>query len=285
MAPYFRNGAWHTDVPYKIGGRRRRHRKRIGTRKKEAEEAEAQIRTQIAAGTFNPGGDTSRASMPFAKFVEDEFLPWSHAEHSATHHKQQVRICTQLLIPFFGDLLLEDVPTKRIEDYKRLRHKAKFQGPGKPDKRRKIKPATVNRELACLKVIFRKATDWRRIEHSPAAGVKPFKEVPAPPRLLEEWEVVAILEELPQHLKAPIAAVAYAGLRKQELFYLRWEDVSFRTNQIKVVSRDEHPTKNNKTRQIPLHPHLADYLRQHVRRLDSPYVFPNRAGIPYDNII
>jgi len=102
--------------------------------------------------------------------------------------------------------------------------------------------------------------------------------------LLEQEEIARLLEELPGHFHALVACAVYAGLRREELFHLRWEDIHWKAGESNVVSRQEHHTKNYESRRIPMNEALMEALRRHPRRLDSPHVFCNREGQPYDNI-
>jgi len=102
--------------------------------------------------------------------------------------------------------------------------------------------------------------------------------------LLEQEEIARLLEELPGHFHALVACAVYAGLRREELFHLRWEDIDWKAGELNVVSRQEHHTKNYESRRIPMNEALMEALRRHPRRLDSPHVFCNREGQPYDNI-
>ena len=126
--------------------------------------------------------------------------------------------------------------------------------------------------------------EWGHLEASPTDRVKMLKEIPNPPRLLELEEVARLLEEMPDHQKALIATVAYAGLRREELFHLQWHDIDWKAGELHVVSRQDHPTKNNESRRIPMNDALQGALKRHPRRLDSHYVFSNAQGQPYDNI-
>ena len=65
-----------------------------------------------------------------------------------------------------------------------------------------------------------------KLEQSPARGITAFKEKPVAPRLLEQEEIANLLARTPDHLYALVACIVYAGLRREELFYLRWEDLS-----------------------------------------------------------
>jgi len=281
-----RGDTWYVNVRCTYKGRSLRIRKSIGTRRRDAVAAEVQIRAQIAAGTYVPEDEQLPQPPPprrpsFEDFALDEFLPWCQSNRSETHYVQQERILKQHLIPVIGGLRMDEISQKRIEDYCQGRRGKRFQS-GKHRKR--VKPATVNRELFCLKAVMRKAVEWGLLELSPAQPIKPFREIPHKPRLLSQAEVKRLLDALPDHLRALGAVVAYAGLRRAEAFYLRWQDVDLPNGELNVTSREERHTKSYKSRRIPMHPDLVTYLRQHPRRLGCRYVFPNKAGKPYYKI-
>jgi len=76
------------------------------------------------------------------------------------------RYSTERIKAFFGSRMLSEIRRHDIEDYV-------VQGltAGRL-------PATVNRELCCLKNILQKAVDWEYIEKNPAWGVKQQRESP-----------------------------------------------------------------------------------------------------------
>ena len=138
--------------------------------------------------------------------------------------------------------------------------------------------------MCCLKALLKRAVEWGYIDLNPADTVKISKETPRKTRLLEKEEVAALFEEMPAHLlRAMIACAVYAGLRRSELFHLRWADVDLRVGELRVVSSMDHPTKGHETRQIPINDELRQ-AQEHPHRLGSPYVFVNQEGRPYDNI-
>lgn len=133
-----------------------------------------------------------------------------------------------------------------------------------------MKEGTVNRDIACFKILCRKAVKWGHLEESPARKLKTFKELPNPPRLLEPEEIARLVAHIPEHLKALVACVVYAGLRREELFHLRWKDINFRSGELTVVSNEEHPIKNRESRRIPMNAALVEALQRRPRRLGSP---------------
>ncbi len=282
MAVFKKNDAWWID--YSFQGKR--YRQKISSRRKVAEEALNRVKVKIAAGEFILSNEQQKVLQPsvlFKHFVERSFMPWSETEHSAGHHKRLRSIVKVHLVPHFGDCNLHEIAPKLIEDYKSLRRRARYKK-GKGKKAKPVNVATVNRELCCLKTIFRKAVDWEMVDENPTVTVNTLKETPKKQRLLEEKEVAYLLDALPDHLKALGACAVYAGLRRSEIFHLRREDVNMKTGELLVVSREEHHTKNYETRQIPMSEQLKEALRRHPRRLGSPYLFCNRQGEPYDNV-
>ncbi len=60
--------------------------------------------------------------------------------------------------------------------------------------KRMLSPATVNRELACLKTMFNKAVDWGMGESNPAVKVKLLREPKGRLRYLTEEEAERLVE-------------------------------------------------------------------------------------------
>ena len=117
------------------------------------------------------------------------------------------------LIPCFGGHYLPTITRKMIEEYTAKR-------------KQKANVATINREVAALKKLFRKAVEWDYLKQSPAAGIKQFKERPPTPRYLEVEEAAALLEACPQSIYAFVATAVNTGMRKSELFFLEWSDIA-----------------------------------------------------------
>lgn len=80
--------------------------------------------------------------------------------------------------------------------------------------------------------------------------------------LLVHLEAGAQSDDARRKLLYPMVAVAvYAGLRKGELFGLRWIDVHEDAHRIDVMRSYEGLPKSGKTRSVPIHPALAPILR------------------------
>jgi len=76
------------------------------------------------------------------------------------------------LFPFFGERLLKDFAAALVEACRQKR----LSEPSGRTPKSLTKPATVNREIACLKTIFNKAVANDKAERSPVMGMKLLKE-------------------------------------------------------------------------------------------------------------
>jgi len=109
--------------------------------------------------------------------------------------------------------------------------------------------------------------------------VKLLKEPPGRLRYLTPEELSRLLDACAPHLK-PIALVAvHTGMRRREILSLRWSDVDLRKHTITLTK-----TKNNERCILPINGQLTDALRRIPRHVESPYVFCDGNGRPYDRI-
>lgn len=124
-------------------------------------------------------------------------------------------------------------------------------------------PGTVNRELATLKHLFSQAVRWGILEASPAASAKRCREPDKPVVFLERDELGALLaaaSELqgrnsraePPYLRPLLALAAYSGLRRGELFHLRWRQVDLGARVLVLENSDGFATKSRRGRVVGL---------------------------------
>jgi integrase len=73
--------------------------------------------------------------------------------------------------------------------------------------------------------------------------------------------------------------VLFTGMRRGELFNLKWEDVDFDRGVIHIRA-----PKGGLDQKIPINPSARELLAKHPRT-DSPYVFPGRGGCKRTDII
>ena len=100
--------------------------------------------------------------VPFEKFADD-FLELYSKQNKRSWQRDEASL--NVLKKFFKTDTLQSIGPEKVERFKAKR-------------KAEVKPATVNRELACLKTLFNKAVEWGKLEESSLGAVKKFKEPP-----------------------------------------------------------------------------------------------------------
>jgi integrase len=125
---------------------------------------------------------------------------------------------------------------------------------------------------------------------NPVTGVE-HPEVAVSIDFLSKGEVTSLLDYLHKPeadlegrmvpgLYAMVATAIYAGLRKGELFGLRWGDISIDRMQITLARSYTLLPKSGKPRHVPIHPTLARILREWEQRCPAT---AERLVFPYHN--
>src|SRR3954452_5199021 len=109
-------------------------------------------------------------------------------------------------------------------------------------------------------------------------------------RVLNSQEIGRLLDAAPPRYRTLIASAVLTGLRQSELLGLRWRDVDFEDELVRVRSaldRDGNhvpPKTQHAVRDVILIPTLAQVLREHRQEsaFNGPedYVFASRVGTP-----
>jgi integrase len=248
-------------LDYYVNGRR--VRETIGTSKKQAENILSKRKTDIIENKYFDIRKKHR--ILFEDFAK-EFLEL----HSKVNKRPRVArrdffLMNRLGTHFNGRYLSEITP-QSIERYKAERITL-------------VAPATVNRELACLKCMFNKAIEWSKAYDNPVRKVKLFKEKNQRTRYLEQNEIPKFIESCSDHLKPIVIVAVFTGMRKSEILNLKWEDIDFKRGIIYLLH-----TKNNEKREVLMNDIVSKALSSIERHKDSPYVFLSHTGKPYTNV-
>ena len=138
------------------------------------------------------------------------------------------------------------------------------------------KDSSVNREMACLHHLFRKAVEWELIEQSPFSRGKSLilKENNQRLRFLSEAQIHEVLGFAPPYLKDIIVCAVNTGMRRGEILTLKW-------NQIRNGFIYLQKTKTKESRQIPINKDLETLLTRLKAQGPSSNVF-DLSGKPLD---
>jgi integrase len=170
---------------------------------------------------------------------------------------------------FMGGMVLREIIPALIESY-RYQRLAESSGrtPGTL-----TTPATVNRELACLKTIFNKAVANEKIMTNPAAKIKLMKENNERSRVLNHSEYQKLIRVSPPHLADIITVAYYTAMRAGEIMGLTWDMVDMRE---RILNLPAWLTKTQEARIVPMAYEVAKVLHDLPRGFPGTPVFRYR---------
>ena len=153
----------------------------------------------------------------------------------------------------------------------------------------KVKPATINREISMLKSAFEQAREWGMLADNPARMIKPRRNsghrTPRTLSLDERARLEFVLTNRNDRFATMVQLALNTGLRRNELFSLRWKDVYFGPYPSIIIEKPAS-RHQNKSRRIPLNETAATaLLRWQTARADRNYlVFPGPSGGQLKNV-
>lgn len=121
-------------------------------------------------------------------------------------------------------------------------------------------PATVNRVLALIRAILRKAErEWEWIERAP--NIRMRKEDNKRIRWITAQEAVRLKNELPKHLADAMEFALQTGLRESNITRLEWSEVDFdRCHAFIPASK----SKSGKAIAVPLNSTAMDVIKRQI---------------------
>jgi integrase len=181
------------------------------------------------------------------------------------------------LLRIFGEKIkIKYLTAGKVESYqnKRLSEPSpRFLG-------KTIRPATINKEVTCLKTILNRAVRHDKLEFNPVKEVKKLPENNVRMRIISKNDFERLVNECPIHLKPIILVAYYTGMRRSEIVNLSWEEVDLSKGFIRLAA---DRTKTSIGRSIPLHPQVKSMLAGLPKGLKTNRVFL-RKGTPFSEI-
>lgn len=180
---------------------------------------------------------------------------------------------------------LEDITTAQISDF--ITAQVRSRG---------LAPKTANRYREILHRLFSWAMKQAGIKMpakvNPAAEVERYKEKAPEIRFLTLKQIDEQLNALKDHktMQTMVAMLIYAGLRREELLWLRREDIDLKSGtygviriHAKTVAGESWQPKTKRNRAVPISSTLRAYLDQYKPRPNfGRWYFPSPQGYRYD---
>lgn len=243
------------------------------------------------------------AGLPtLRQFIDDHYMPWFKA-----HHKGHEKTLHTL------DTSFEPIMHRRLDeitgrDLEQIRT-AWLNGGNKP--------ATANRKMGSISGVFSRAVEWAYLPASPLEKVKQLKvdsigrirylskdeakalrdaldareeRIRAERDSANEWRLKRGREALPDfralafadHLKPMVLLSLNTGMRRGELFNLRWHHANLQAKTLTVAGEG---AKTSETRHIPLNAEaLATLQGWNDQASGTGYIFPGENDKPMTDV-
>lgn len=270
------------------------HRRRFFDRRRyqktDALEAEAKLIAEYEASkignlfcssNLHPGViQRHGGSIPFAVFAGQYLKLQDESRSGFANKERNVRLH---LLPYFGDTPLEQITRLMVDQFRRYLRTSPIRGRKKPRS-----PKTVNNILATLSTILNLAYDYELIGRVPKIKKEPVPKTD--PQGLTRDEGQRLVAALDERWRPLIQTALLTGLRRGELYELRWGDVVFegvepyvRVTRSVVVKSGKYRVKSTKGmrgRTVPLCEQLVGILRtiQPEGARAEDLVFPGDSG-------
>lgn len=257
MGLYKRGKVWFTS--FTANGKR--FQRSTGTSDKRlAEDILSKIRVQIIEHKWFEKKVEEKAEHTFRELAE-KYAQWAEGRQRG-YKRAKAGYCKAILVEKFGDMNLAELDTHTVEQ---LQTEILQKG---------REPATVNRITSVISHMFTKAKDWKMVDNGTAIAVrvKKLQENNRRLRYLSKEECQSLVNACDKHLKPLVVTALHTGMRKSEIFNLKWDNVDLKHGFILLGI-----TKNGERREIPINETLRQTLQGLVRRLDIPHVFYNAA--------
>lgn len=243
------------------------------------------------------------ATLPSLRdFIEDTYMPWFKAHHKG-HEKTQHTLSNN-----FDPIMSQRLDAITGRDLEQIRTAWMQAG---------NKASTVNRKMGSISGVFSRAVEWEYIDTHPLAKLKQLKvdskgvirylaadetkrlrdaldarqdEMRTERESANTWRTDRHREPMPSllvlpftdHLKPMVLVSLNTGMRRGELFDLKWSAVNFDTKTITVAGAT---TKTSDTRHIPMNKETISVLEAWKKQVSkSPYVFPGQGGGRFEDV-
>lgn len=286
MAVLKRGKQWYITYYIKRNGKRQFRMEVVGPRKDQAETRFKEYQEMIREGIDprsrgeTPDSVTLSELPPMPASVSKEILTLKqfasiflelHGNNQSVSMQESYKTSFGHLMPVFGKEKIDSITKIMMQTYMASR------------KRDKASNATVNREIACMKVVLSQAELWEYIPKNFLHGLKLLKEAPIRERYLTSDEAQRLILSAPSYLRDIIVLALATGMRQNEIFSLKWESIilneRFRHGEITIVG------KGGKRRNIRMNQTVYDLLARKRRENTGEYVFVSpKTGEKLNNV-
>ncbi len=236
MALYKRGNTWWIDIGFKGS----RIQKSTGaTNKIDAQ----RLHDQIKAEQWK----VSKLKEKPTKDWNDAVVRWcAESQHKRTLHCDQSNF--RWLDTYLNGEVLKKISRERIEQIALIK-----EGEG-------VSPATVNRMLALVRAVLRKAErEWEWLGRAPIVRMR--KENNKRIRWITSEETERLKNELPEHLADAMEFALHTGLRESNISSLEWSQIDFNRCHAFIPA---HKSKSGLAIAVPLNSKGMEVIQKQI---------------------
>lgn len=211
----------------------------IPTRRIAQRMVESRLRA-INQGTYRP-----KTTLTFREFVETQWQPSLFPTFKLSTSRGYAYLLRKHLLPFFGEKKLAEINRQMVQVFV-------------AQLGQRLAPKSVALAKNCLSKVFSTAMEWSYLESNPATGVRlPARISRREPTALTPEQVRQLIAEVREPCKSMVLIAVLTGLRRGELFALRWSAVDFEWKLIHVresvyAGHFDAPKTRSSFRKIPM---------------------------------
>jgi integrase len=252
----------------------RRYRKRSPENSKVGAQAFEAVLRQKLAREGDLKSSRTEGTPTFERFAWQWFNDYVRPNNKHSEQLAKKYILASSLIPFFGQMSIEQIRAHDVERYKAAQIQQGFTN------------KTIRNRLTVLNKCLATAYEWLELAGAPPKIKWPQSAAPEFDYLSAD-ECELLLSHASGVMSEMILVALRTGMRQGELRALQWSSLNWLTRTIAVRhSRDDYrgvlvPPKNNRTRHIPLD--IDVYATLYRRRKETGYVFLAQDGRPFNN--
>ena len=291
-----RSGNWEVNY-YVIDGARKHRRWKGGfARKYDAEQWFFAYRAQVEKGEIKLSPETGkpllapRGGNTVGSFIAEYLQTVAHRRREGTNALEEGILTT--FRDFVGaDTPLTEITTAHIETYLAARRHRRFPVPTRQISKKQLSPRTINRELGAIREAFLAAVRWKLIDCDPTDEVDRLRVPEGEVRYLSlddqaklvaaSWKISNPERETRSSADAPylyplIVLALRTGMRRGELFNLRWKAVDLEGQRVTVANSEDWLTKSGRFRVVGLHQDAIqaltwwkEWFRREIKRAES----------------
>jgi integrase len=217
----------------------KRHCRSTGTgNRRKAEIRDLEFKQELEKKRLRPAG--LNPEMLFSELVT-RFVT---AGNASAYHLDRLKN----LLGYFGQTKLFEITKGKANEYRLARQSEK----------RKIKDATINRDLSVLRHLLYWAVDSGILEANPLSRLRMTRERRTKKSVVGISEELALLVAATPRVREMIITALDTGMRRGEILNQRWEDIDLER---KLLFVTKSKTPEGECREIPLTSRLFSMLQ------------------------